>query len=540
MMDREDQLKGMLDKIFKNCKKYIDEQLLVCMQSTQYQKKTEFQLLLEVLLVMCQIYANIPELGSLEQVPHLHELLATRMKSIIQEFYEAILTEESLSRDQIGVWKASQVQRICSQIEQNIGNLTSSQNLLQKYINVDELSATFFSDLFSHDLTNFCQLALNKDFSPDEEKQVFDLISKMTELNEFLKSKMENKTIEPIPMCAFSSFITRWIKHLKVTFQKWVLEACKNEKWHPIEENHFFSSSVLDMFCMMGDSVNIVKMYDYCQDSQDKAFMSTFTEVVRDTISFYVKTIFDSFGSELPEKQREKFSHLMAYSQITEKDEQENSKTKQQGHSAQLKRWHIKKPKSTSTKKGQETKKKRSFWKKPRWSMRRTKTDISITPQMCTKIGNIEFARIQLDELVSQNEEDVGSFSETFSYLRSSLNTLILVTVQWLGEHCRRETAKYIVKKKTSHLQHLVAFLDQQLSLIYNSSSEDIFKRFLKGLWNQLVQDITNASFVDEKLKETRKKYAKEEYYQVKHLFCAEGEGLSEAYLKDNILESLL
>jgi len=401
-------------------------------------------------------------------------------------------------------------------------------------VNLEEIYLCCISKLLHSDLELYSSRFLTtlENRSPIT-SDFFGLLTKVKEFTKHCERKVPGIPIIPLNKL-FEPFVFFWIKDLQTKLIDWVQEACTLDKWEPLDKDSLrYSGSVVDMFCMCTQPLEILQKVGYLQegDKKNNKFIAQFSLAIDKILGNYTSTLLELSTNDLAPADQLK---LNAFLERMEKKIRDRNPAPTGGESKSFPDQLIERINRRACRISLfNNRKEVEVDSSPKFST-------NISSKLCIMANNIETARIMLENL--DNVFD-GNLSEllllTFRSLKDSVtkilgtmvfrvNTVILPLLRKLVDSNDEKQRKQINPLKFPDMSELLEFLDDQMEIASDYLLSPLLIRFLKLLWETIMSD-----FVDVLLPQSGmglspdKAYLLEQAIEpLRNLFHADGVGL--------------
>lgn len=184
-------------------------------------------------------------------------------------------------------------------IEEDKGIYTHVLNQFPTELNVGEISAQVFWNLFSTDLHEILNEHRSNQHCRWNSTDYMNLHFKVKWFyNEYASECPENKDQVPEYASWFEPFVSQWLTENDEVSTEFMIGALERDKKYgfPSSSPHsVFSNSVVDIFCSLNQSFEIVRKLD-CPDPEIQAvYMIKFTMTVQNVLLQYAEKIVNEF-----------------------------------------------------------------------------------------------------------------------------------------------------------------------------------------------------------------------------------------------------
>eukprot|EP01117_Protostelium_nocturnum_P006000 TRINITY_DN2160_c0_g1_i2.p1 TRINITY_DN2160_c0_g1~~TRINITY_DN2160_c0_g1_i2.p1 ORF type:complete len:1683 (+),score=662.46 TRINITY_DN2160_c0_g1_i2:588-5636(+) len=127
---------------------------------------------------------------------------------------------------------------------------------------------------------------------------------------------------------------------------------------------------------------------------------------------------------------------------------------------------------------------------------KKNKSGIFVTKELCVKLNNFEFLRIQMGELQKKYFADKSVFSaeSVFAVNSTRASQLSVQSMQsWLLPQIQK-TISAPQKKFAKKMDALISFCQDQLTSVSTSICEAMFSKFAASLWDVIIQVVKQAA----------------------------------------------
>lgn len=188
---------------------------------------------------------------------------------------------------------------VVSVIEEDRGVYTHVLNQFPTELNVGEVSAQVFWNLFSSDLQDMLK---EHSFQQQYRWSSADYMNLHFKAkwfyNEYASQCPDNKGKVPEYASWFEPFVSQWLTEndeVSTEFMIGALDRDKRDSFPPSSPHTLFSNSVVDIFCSLNQSYEIVRKLD-CPDPQiETRYIIKFTITVQNVLLQYAEKIVNEF-----------------------------------------------------------------------------------------------------------------------------------------------------------------------------------------------------------------------------------------------------
>lgn len=136
----------------------------------------------------------------------------------------------------------------------------------------------------------------NIDISPVDALQLYSVLNEIRNISQQVNSTETNfSTLESI----FSKYLIKFAKNISKEIGNTFINALKVEKWKPLGNDIFYSSSVLDIFKMVNESLRLLQTFDWECDYTYAYSVTLLLQAFSNGIYQYCAIVTDMVGASL-------------------------------------------------------------------------------------------------------------------------------------------------------------------------------------------------------------------------------------------------
>lgn len=134
--------------------------------------------------------------------------------------------------------------------------------------------------------------------SPVDALELYSVLKEIRNISQQVNSNENNlSSLESI----FSKYLIKFSKNISKEISKSFFNALKVEKWEPLSDDVFYSSSVLDIFKMVNESLNLLQNFDWNYDYTYAYSITLLLQAFSDGIYQYCVAVTDIVRESLKE-----------------------------------------------------------------------------------------------------------------------------------------------------------------------------------------------------------------------------------------------